>query len=443
MHSDSDTAISAKNLSKNYRLFGHPGDRVRQFFSLGFRQYHRDFTALKDVSFEIKKGETVGIIGRNGSGKSTLLQLICGVLKPTSGSVRVNGRISALLELGAGFNPEFTGRENVYFQGALFGLSKSQIDARFDDIAAFADIGEFIDQPVRTYSSGMFLRLAFAVAVHVDPDILVVDEAIAVGDVGFRERCFGRIVELRRRGCTILFVSHDTDQIQRLCESSILLDAGELVFHGRSELAVQGLTQLTGIAEVNRPATRHRVREQLANGSPSEEKAHAPQADDGIETLQAQNLVYYPQNGAQIQNAGLYSTTGAPVSRLRAGQRYRCTYQVHFFAEAQFVRCAALIRSQGGVDLGGAWSAAHPRDGIPAIRANSSACVEFDFDCLLHPGNYLINLAVFAGDGQWEYALHGVIGAVAFTVEPASERNPIAHVDFACKTQICVSDDAA
>ena len=207
--SSDDIAISVRNLTKSYRLFGHPGDRIKQFFSLGLKQYHREFTALKDVSFDIKKGETVGIIGRNGSGKSTLLQLICGILKPTTGTVQVNGRVSALLELGAGFNPEFTGRENVYFQGALMGFTEAQMDERFDEIAAFADIGEFIDQPVRTYSSGMFVRLAFAVAIHVDPDILVVDEALAVGDMAFQRKCFAQIDRLRAAGCTIALVTHD------------------------------------------------------------------------------------------------------------------------------------------------------------------------------------------------------------------------------------------
>src|SRR3989338_8224249 len=177
-----DIAISVKNLTKIYRIFGHPGDRIKQALTFGRMRFHNEFTALQDVSFEIKKGETVGIIGRNGSGKSTLLQLICGILKPTSGSVKVNGRISALLELGAGFNPEFTGRENAYFQGAVMGMTREEMDGRFDDIAAFADIGKFIDQPVRIYSSGMFVRLAFAVSVHINPDILSIDEALSVGD---------------------------------------------------------------------------------------------------------------------------------------------------------------------------------------------------------------------------------------------------------------------
>jgi lipopolysaccharide transport system ATP-binding protein len=227
-----DIAISVRNVTKNYRLFGHPGDRIKQFASLGLKQYHRDFTALQDVSFDLKKGEIVGIVGRNGSGKSTLLQVICGILKPTAGNVHVNGRISALLELGAGFNPEFTGRENVFFQGALMGLGRSHMAARFDEIAAFADIGDFIEQPVRTYSSGMFVRLAFAVAIHVDPDILVVDEALAVGDARFQAKCFRRIQALCERGGAILFVTHATDQVTRFCSRAMLIDQGTLVMDG-------------------------------------------------------------------------------------------------------------------------------------------------------------------------------------------------------------------
>lgn len=223
-----EIVVSAKNLSKVYRLFGHPGDRAKQFLSLGLKRYHREFTALDDVSFDIKKGETVGVIGRNGSGKSTLLQLICGILKPSSGSIEIRGRVSALLELGAGFNPEFTGRENVHFQGAILGLGRAEMEARFAAIAAFADIGEFIDQPVRTYSSGMFVRLAFAVASHVDPDIMVVDEALAVGDAAFQQKCFDRIYDMQSRGMTMIVVSHNPYQIERLCTRVAVMDRGRL-----------------------------------------------------------------------------------------------------------------------------------------------------------------------------------------------------------------------
>lgn len=230
-----DIAISVKNLTKTYRIFSHPGDRIKQFFNLGLRQYHREFTALDDVSFDIRKGETVGIIGRNGSGKSTLLQLICDILKPTSGAVQTHGRVSALLELGAGFNPEFTGRENVYFQGALMGCTKEHMDERFDDIAAFAEIGEFIDQPVRTYSSGMFVRLAFAVAISVDPDILIVDEALAVGDMAFQRKCFERLRQLlSNEQCVVLFVSHDLRQVERFCSRVIYFQNGQVVADGRA-----------------------------------------------------------------------------------------------------------------------------------------------------------------------------------------------------------------
>ncbi len=225
---DRNIVIAVHNLTKTYRLFKHPGDRIKHFLSLGLRRYHRTFTALQEASFEIRKGETIGIIGRNGSGKSTLLQVICGILKPTTGSILVRGRISCLLELGAGFNPEFTGRENAYFQGALMGFTRSQMDERINTIAAFADIGEFIDQPVRVYSSGMFVRLAFAVASHVDPDIMVVDEALAVGDAAFQQKCFDRIYDMQARGMTMIIVSHNPYQIERLCTRVTVMNKGQL-----------------------------------------------------------------------------------------------------------------------------------------------------------------------------------------------------------------------
>jgi lipopolysaccharide transport system ATP-binding protein len=228
----SDVAISVKKLTKTYRIFGHPADRIKQALTLGRIRFHREFTALQGVSFDVKKGEAVGIIGLNGSGKSTLLQLICGILKPTSGNVQVSGRISALLELGSGFNPEFTGRENVYFQGAVMGIPKKEMERRFDEIEAFADIGEFIDQPVRTYSSGMFVRLAFAVATHVEPDILVVDEALAVGDVLFQKRCYARIRQMQKSGLTLILVSHDPELVRNMTSRALLLGRGAALFFG-------------------------------------------------------------------------------------------------------------------------------------------------------------------------------------------------------------------
>jgi len=224
----SDIAIKVENLSKCYHIYDQPHDRLKQivlprlggFVGLTPKQYYQEFWALRDVSFEVKKGETVGIIGRNGSGKSTLLQMICGTLNPTSGSIQTQGRIAALLELGSGFNPEFTGRENVYMNGAVLGLSREEIDARFDAIAAFADIGQFIEQPVKTYSSGMMVRLAFAVIAHVDADILVIDEALAVGDAFFTQKCMRFLRAFMKTG-TVLFVSHDTGSVRNLCARAI------------------------------------------------------------------------------------------------------------------------------------------------------------------------------------------------------------------------------
>lgn len=242
----SDIAIRVQNLSKCYQIYDTPRDRLKQFVLPRLRrmmgkapeQYFREFWALKNVSFEIKKGETVGIIGRNGSGKSTLLQLICGTLFPTCGSVETNGRIAALLELGSGFNPEFTGRENVYLNGAVLGLSKEEIDMRFDAIATFADIGDFIEQPVKTYSSGMFVRLAFAIQANVDPEILIVDEALAVGDAYFVHRCMLRFNELQKSGTTILFVSHDANSVRNLCSRAIWLVDGSVMDEGNSSKVV-------------------------------------------------------------------------------------------------------------------------------------------------------------------------------------------------------------
>jgi homopolymeric O-antigen transport system ATP-binding protein len=221
----SDAAISVRRLSKCYPAYDKPQDRLKQMLWRGRRTYHKEFWALRDVSFDIARGQTVGIIGRNGSGKSTVLQIICGTLAPTSGQVAVDGRVAALLELGAGFNPEFTGRENVYMTAAILGLSGEEIEARYQDIVSFADIGEYIDQPVKTYSSGMVVRLGFAVAAHVLAEILVIDEALAVGDVFFVQKCMRFLREFREQG-TLLFVSHDIAAVVNLCDTVVLLEHG-------------------------------------------------------------------------------------------------------------------------------------------------------------------------------------------------------------------------
>ncbi|WP_414650909.1 ABC transporter ATP-binding protein [Eoetvoesiella sp.] len=225
----SNIAIDIRGLSKRYEIYSKPRDRLLQMLARGTKQYFKEFWALRNVSLSIKKGEVIAILGRNGSGKSTLLQLVCGTLNPTEGAVETQGRIAALLELGAGFNPEFSGRENVYLNGSVLGLSRKEIDAKFQEIASFADIGEFIEQPVKTYSSGMYVRLAFAVQACVDPEVLIVDEALSVGDIGFQYKCFKRIEALKQKGVTILMVTHSTGTVLEYADRCVVLERGEVL----------------------------------------------------------------------------------------------------------------------------------------------------------------------------------------------------------------------
>ncbi len=236
---DDDVVMQAKHIGKMYRMYDRPQDRLKQMLWQGRRSFGREFWALRDVSFELRKGETLGIIGRNGSGKSTLLQILAGTLAQSTGALETRGRVAALLELGSGFNPEFTGRENVYLNGAILGLSRAQVERRFDEIAAFADIGRFIDQPVKLFSSGMFVRLAFAVATSVDADVLLIDEALAVGDVFFRQKCYQRLEEMRQRGVSILLVSHSMLDIEQFCGRALLLNKGDVLFSGPAPEAVK------------------------------------------------------------------------------------------------------------------------------------------------------------------------------------------------------------
>jgi ABC-type polysaccharide/polyol phosphate transport system ATPase subunit len=249
----SNIAIKVSHLTKVYKLYDKPIDRLKESLHPLKKQYHKDFYALSDVSFEIKKGETVGIIGKNGAGKSTLLKIITGVLTPSSGHVHVNGRIASLLELGAGFNPEYTGVENIYLQGTLMGYSKKEMDIKIDEILSFADIGDFIYQPVKSYSSGMFARLAFAIAINVDPDILIVDEALAVGDVFFVQKCMAKLDSFKKAGKTILFVSHDTAIIKNICNKALFIKNGELVANGNAVEVSDTYLAYLFKREVNQP----------------------------------------------------------------------------------------------------------------------------------------------------------------------------------------------
>ncbi len=377
-----DIAISVRNVTKNYRLFGHPGDRIKQFASLGLKQYHREFTALKDVSFDIKKGETVGIIGRNGSGKSTLLQIICGILKPTSGTVNVNGRVSALLELGAGFNPEFTGRENVYFQGAIMGFTRQQMHERFDAIAAFADIGEFIDQPVRTYSSGMFVRLAFAVAIHVDPEVLVVDEALAVGDMAFQQKCFARIHDIRSRGGSILLVTHALEQVAHFCDRALLLDRGHLLAAADTTRTLASYLELTQHPPPE-PVTRIHSSVLTSTDALSHHPAYNPQ-----ETR-------WGDRAATVDAVHLYQDNHEDPPTYLAGLAIELKLWVRFHADVANPVYGLTIKSAEGAPLFSTNSRLlSPPDSIPGQQRGDAVQLCFSFHPHLDAGEYSISLGV-------------------------------------------------
>lgn len=455
-----DVAISVQNLSKCYQIYENPRDRLKQFVMPRMhriagnkpKQYFKEFWALKDVSFEIKKGETVGIIGRNGSGKSTLLQMICGTLNPTSGSVQTNGRIAALLELGSGFNPEFTGRENVYMNAAVLGLSLDEVDTRFDDIAAFADIGQFIEQPVKTYSSGMMVRLAFAVAINVDPQILIVDEALSVGDELFQRKCFARIEAIKKNGATILFVSHSGATVVELCDHAMLLDSGDKLAIGMPKHMVGKYQKLIYAPQEKRDAIREEI---IASGrgdrqstlvlyAPKttsrlneEENTAENESEDFFDpNLKSQSTLMYESHGAYIEFPEILTLLGEKVNCLKRGETYRYTYKVKFDRDVTNVRFGMLIKTTSGLELGGAVSAPSADQGIPYLAIGKTISVEFRFTCNLNPGSYFLNAGVTGSHQEGETYLHRVLDICMFKVMPVSDNIATATIDFNCNAQI-------
>ncbi|WP_061169677.1 ABC transporter ATP-binding protein [Caballeronia hypogeia] len=279
--SSAESTIQVRGASKRFAIYETPVDRLKHIIFPGSRKYAKEFWALRDVSFSVGRGETVGIIGQNGSGKSTLLQIVCGTLRPNSGAIEVNGRVAALLELGAGFNLEFSGRENVYLNAAMLGMTSAEIDEKFASIEEFAEIGEFIDQPVKTYSSGMYVRLAFAVAIHVDPAVLIIDEALAVGDARFQARCFNKIREMKEAGVTILFVSHDVGSVRNLCERAIWLDRGSVRMMGSAFAVTAQYTQFMSEGEAADDASDAVVRHDTASTRPDDEMCQSSRESAG------------------------------------------------------------------------------------------------------------------------------------------------------------------
>ena len=337
-----DIVINTNKVCKNFHIYDTPLHRLLENF-IPRMEKHKTFQALSDISIKVSRGETVGIVGRNGAGKSTLLQIICGTLTPTSGSVVVNGRVAALLELGAGFNPEFTGRENVYMNAAILGLKEKEINERFDDIAEFADIGVYLDQPVKTYSSGMYTRLAFAVAINSNPDILIVDEALSVGDEAFQRRCFSRLLQIRDQGTTIFFVSHSAALVVELCDRAILIDRGELLLSGRPKMVVSKYHRLMYASDDKAAILRQEIKDSasqqqyIPDTSSADGRKENGAADEGETTrdffeptLVSKSTVKYEQQGGEIIDPHIETLNGERVNVLSRGQQYDYVYEIRF-----------------------------------------------------------------------------------------------------------------
>jgi len=428
----SEPVISVRNIGKAYRIWNNPAGRLtspiletmgrllprraagESWLQQRARSKFRDFWALRDISFEVVRGESWGIIGQNGSGKSTLLQIIAGTLQPTQGTVQVRGRVAALLELGAGFNPEFTGRENVYLNAAVLGFDREKTDSLIDAIAAFADIGDFFDQPVRTYSSGMVVRLAFAVSVHVEPDILIVDEALSVGDARFQLKCARAIDRFIEQGVTLLFVSHDASMVKRLCRHAVLLDHGAMLFSGAPNDVVNLYSKLT--AEGNNAATIApdiaALRSKSAPAAPPKDApppaAPPPPSETKADALLADERAHVPLSGQEFSYGGelgqimsiavlgndavprLVFATGEPLTiRIRVRANQPCPEPIY----------ALTIKNTAGMEVYGT-NTLFSRQPAPAIAAGEVREVDFAFRVDLTPGEYFLSFGFthFVGD---------------------------------------------
>ncbi len=445
----SDFAIRTQGLSKSYQIYDTPRDRLKQFLLPRIqrligrteRNYYQEFVAVKNVSFDVKRGETVGIVGVNGSGKSTLLQLICGTVSPSSGSVENHGRVAALLELGAGFNPDFTGRENVIMNATVLGLSSKEIADRFGVIEAFADIGDFIERPIKMYSSGMVVRLAFAIAINVDPQILIIDEALAVGDAAFQRKCFTKIKAIQEQGSTILFVSHDAGSVVDLCNRALLIDRGEVLYSGTPKRVTAMYHKLLFAADDKVVSIRRQIISGLqVKTVPENEKCELSkkqieQKPDFNPHLQPKSTVWYETNGALIENPSVLSIDGQNINRLIRGQEYCYSYTVTFFENARNVRFGMQIKTVHGAELGGV---SHCADKDQTILADSVVSITMRFNCCLLPGAYFLNAGVLGIVSDEEKYMHRGIDVAMFEVIPEEGVETTGIIDFSIKTAVLV-----
>jgi lipopolysaccharide transport system ATP-binding protein len=403
-------ALRVDNVSKQYRTYARPGDRLKETLSRGRLRRHKEFWALRDVSFELEKGSTVGVIGQNGCGKSTLLQIVAGTLEPTHGSVSHDGRVAALLELGAGFDPEFTGVENVYMNASLLGLSRRETDRLFPSIERFAEIGEFLFQPVKTYSSGMYVRLAFAIAASVEPEILLVDEALAVGDAIFQHRCLRRIQELQERGTTVLFVSHDLAAVRALCSRAILLKAGSLVADGKP------------VDVLNRYQKIIMEREEAY-----EAEVASSNSDVSIDDLSLAPLTYSYRHGdrsAEILGAELTDQAHNRIEIAETGEALTLRVVARMERELDDPVVGFLIKNRHGIHAYGT-NTKEQQIALGKLPRGELVEVAFAFNCWLGIDQYSISLAIHSQDGQ---SYDWLDGAVFFRVASMNHFEGVANL---------------
>ncbi|GAB6105267.1 ABC transporter ATP-binding protein [Blautia glucerasea] len=411
----SEIAIQVKHLDKMYKLYNKPSDRLRE--TLGLKVPVREHYALRDVNFQVERGETVGIIGTNGSGKSTILKIITGVLNPTAGEVTVNGRISALLELGAGFNMEYTGIENIYLNGTMMGFSREEVDARLQDILDFADIGDFVYQPVKAYSSGMFVRLAFAVAINIDPEILIVDEALSVGDVFFQAKCYRKFEEFKKMGRTILFVSHDLSSISRYCDRVILLNKGVKMEEGSPKQMVDMYKQL------------------LVGQDPAKaEENKETQKENWSEQFQVNpNMLEYGSKLAEIVDFAVLDENGLCTNTIEKGSSFQIKMKVVFHESIQEPIMAYTFKDIKGTEITGT-NTLFEKMAVEHSEAGDTCTVTFRQDMFLQGGEYLLSFGCTGyKDGEFT-VFHRLYDACNITV--VSNKNTVGFYDMNSKVEI-------
>ena len=426
---DKNLAISVQGVSKIYKLYDKPIDRLKEAVSLTHKSYHRDFFALSDISFDVKKGETVGIIGTNGSGKSTILKIITGVLSPTTGTAEVSGNISALLELGAGFNSEYTGLENIYMNGTMMGFSRQEMERRMDDILCFADIGDFVNQPVKTYSSGMFVRLAFALAINVDPEILIVDEALSVGDVFFQAKCYRRMEEMMKNGTTILMVSHDMGSIIKYCDKVVLLNRGHFVAQGEAGKMVDLYKKI--LANQTDELAEALIEEKKeALGLPVEVTVSDKRMKDRMNLNP--EVQEYGDGRASFEDFGTLDARGNVTNLLLKGEMFTIRERIRFHAPIENPIFTYTLRDKKGTDITGTNTLFEGTE-IKPVKDGDVYTVSFRQKMNLQGGEYLLSMSCTGYENGEHVVYHRLYNVLSLTV--ISNKNTVGFYDMGSEVE--------